>query len=69
MLEEVDQTKIHTSRKLVHVERGQARVHIIFDDGFEDQVDLLVGADGIRSVSYIHCMLQATLVWFDCAID
>lgn len=53
MLEEVDQTKIHTSRKLVHVERGQARVRIIFDDGFEDQVDLLVGADGIRSVSLL----------------
>lgn len=62
LLKEVDQAKIQTSRKLVNIERilspeSAGKLRIIFHDGFEDQVDLLVGADGIRSVSFIPLFL------------
>ncbi|KAH7176447.1 hypothetical protein EDB81DRAFT_897767 [Dactylonectria macrodidyma] len=50
LLKEVDETKIHISKKLVKVEKlSSGKVEITFEDGFTDQVDLLVGADGIRS--------------------
>lgn len=63
LLKEVDQARIQTSRKLVRVERVTGKLRIIFDDGFQDEVDLLVGADGIRSVSFIR--VYPTPAWLD----
>lgn len=52
LLKEVDQSRIRVAMKLVEIEKvPNGRLRIGFEDGFSDQVDLLVGADGIRSVS------------------
>ncbi|KAF5018797.1 hypothetical protein F66182_9215 [Fusarium sp. NRRL 66182] len=51
LLKEVDPAKIRLSKKLTHIEKlPSGRVLIRFEDGDTDQVDLLVAADGIRSV-------------------
>ncbi|KAI0884182.1 FAD/NAD(P)-binding domain-containing protein [Annulohypoxylon maeteangense] len=51
LLKNVDQTHINLSKKLVRVEHlPDNRVRISFEDGFVDEVDLLVAADGLRSV-------------------
>lgn len=51
LLEEVDMSKIKASKKLTDITiLPSRRVQIKFADGFVDEVDLLVGADGIRSV-------------------
>ncbi|EXF73554.1 hypothetical protein CFIO01_02846 [Colletotrichum fioriniae PJ7] len=51
LLKEVDQSRIKTSKKLVEITKlSTGRIAIRFEDGFSDEVDLLVGADGIRSV-------------------
>lgn len=48
---QLDQAHIQTSRKLVSMaQRASGTVRIAFADGFQDEVDLVVGADGIRSV-------------------
>ncbi|KAK0374884.1 hypothetical protein CMEL01_14772 [Colletotrichum melonis] len=50
LLKEVDQSRIKTSKKLVDITKlSTGRIAIRFEDGFSDEVDLLVGADGIRS--------------------
>ncbi|KAK1716186.1 uncharacterized protein BDZ83DRAFT_587412 [Colletotrichum acutatum] len=50
LLKEVDQSRIKTSKKLVDITKlPTGRIAIRFEDGFSDEVDLLVGADGIRS--------------------
>lgn len=52
LLKEVDQPRIQLSKRLVSLEKlPSGKVEIKFGDGFTDQVDLVVGADGIRSVS------------------
>ena len=52
LLKEVDQSRIQLSKKLVDIEKlPSGRVVIRFEDGHTDEVDLLVAADGIRSVS------------------
>ncbi|KAJ4310271.1 hypothetical protein N0V84_011053 [Fusarium piperis] len=51
LLKEVDQSRIQLSKKLVDIEKlPSGRVLIRFEDGHTDEVDLLVAADGIRSV-------------------
>ncbi|KAF4119338.1 salicylate hydroxylase, partial [Geosmithia morbida] len=48
---QVEEGRIWVSRKLVSVQNlPSGKVHIEFEDGHSDDVDLLVGADGIRSV-------------------
>ncbi|KFA80163.1 hypothetical protein S40288_08424 [Stachybotrys chartarum IBT 40288] len=50
LLEHVDQTRIHLSKRLVHLEHlKNSQVKLIFADGTEDTVELVVAADGIRS--------------------
>ncbi|KAF5000795.1 hypothetical protein FGRMN_1402 [Fusarium graminum] len=51
LLEEVDQSKIKLSKKLVGIEKlPSGRILTSFDDGHSYEVDLLIAADGIRSV-------------------
>lgn len=55
ILKQVDQSHIRLSKKLIGVEKLSAgKLRIDFEDGYSDDVDLLVGADGIRSVSTRH---------------
>ncbi|EEU35745.1 uncharacterized protein NECHADRAFT_44307 [Fusarium vanettenii 77-13-4] len=50
LLKEVDQDRIRTGAKLVNVERlPSKKLRLIFSDGSTSEVDLLIGADGIRS--------------------
>ncbi|KAI0827792.1 hypothetical protein F5Y06DRAFT_283550 [Hypoxylon sp. FL0890] len=52
LLRAVDQSRIHVGKKLVRISRldGGKKLRLVFEDGFVDDVDVLVGADGIRSV-------------------
>lgn len=51
LLQNADQSRIHSSKRLVAMEQcPDRRVRILFDDGFVDEVDLVIAADGIRSV-------------------
>ncbi|KAI5464227.1 hypothetical protein BGZ63DRAFT_148489 [Mariannaea sp. PMI_226] len=50
LLKEVDQSRIRTSKKLISVGKlPNGKVQIEFEDGYTELVDLIVGADGIRS--------------------
>ncbi|KAH6888162.1 hypothetical protein B0T10DRAFT_538865 [Thelonectria olida] len=50
LLKEVDQSRIQLNKKLITLEKlPSGKVEIRFEDGSTDQVDLIVGADGIRS--------------------
>ncbi|EXJ93162.1 hypothetical protein A1O3_01719 [Capronia epimyces CBS 606.96] len=52
ILKEVDLSHVRLQSRLVRVEqRPGGRLRLEFEDGFEDEVDLLVGADGVRSVA------------------
>jgi len=55
LLKEIDQSRVVVGKKLVEVNPlPNGKVKIRFEDGPTDEVDLLVGADGIRSVSSIE---------------
>ncbi|TQN67659.1 2-heptyl-3-hydroxy-4(1H)-quinolone synthase [Colletotrichum shisoi] len=50
LLQDVDQSRVKTSKKLTSIlVLPNGKVELSFEDGFTDDVDLLVGADGIRS--------------------
>jgi len=54
LLKEVDQSRVRLSSRLIRVDQQDSgKLSIEFEDGFIDEVDLLVGADGVRSVSFI----------------
>ncbi|KAJ5209271.1 hypothetical protein N7449_003650 [Penicillium cf. viridicatum] len=52
LLKNVDQSRVRPGKKLVEVERvNSGRLRLTFSCGSVDEVDLIIGADGIRSVS------------------
>ncbi|KAI3542638.1 hypothetical protein CSPX01_06843 [Colletotrichum filicis] len=56
LLEKVDESHIHLSKRLVDLEQlPNSQVRISFDTGAVDDVDLIVAADGIRSRIRNHC--------------
>lgn len=60
LLKEVDQDRIRTGAKLVNVERlPSKKLRLIFSDGSTSEVDLLIGADGIRSVSKSYIIIYS----------
>ncbi|KAF3047960.1 hypothetical protein E8E12_001406 [Didymella heteroderae] len=51
LLKNVDESHVHVGKRLVNIEQLEnKRVRIVFEDGFTDEVDVLVAADGIRSL-------------------
>ncbi|KAF4119295.1 salicylate hydroxylase [Geosmithia morbida] len=51
LLKEADASRIRTGKKLKTIDHtAEGKVQLTFQDGFSDTVDLLIGADGIRSV-------------------
>jgi 2-polyprenyl-6-methoxyphenol hydroxylase-like FAD-dependent oxidoreductase len=53
------QTAIYWGKKCVHVEQGAEQVTAQFEDGSTACGDMLVGADGIRSVVREQCVAKA----------
>lgn len=57
LLRKVSQKNVFVGKKLTKVSRlGSGALSISFEDGFVTEVDLLIGADGIRSVSAQHLL-------------
>lgn len=51
LLRKVDPDRVHVKKRLSKVEHlPNNRIRISFEDGHTDTVDLLIAADGIRSV-------------------
>lgn len=53
LLEHVPRESIHLGKKIIHAEADKNGVTLHFEDGSSVQGDVLIGADGIRSVK-IH---------------
>lgn len=43
--------RIHLSHRLIRCEEGQESVKLYFGNGIEEEVDILIAADGIKSVA------------------
>lgn len=50
--EHVPKEWIHLNKKISHAEANDEGVVLFFEDGTSAHGDILIGADGIRSVSY-----------------
>ncbi|TPX10398.1 uncharacterized protein E0L32_008617 [Thyridium curvatum] len=62
MMNSVDESHIYLSKRLVDFEHlPDNRVRILIEDGTIDDVDLLIAADGIRSLIRKTCFPQHTL--------
>ena len=54
----MDKEKLRLSSRLVEIrELPNKTLSLRFEDGHADEVDLLIGADGVRSVSTIKLFL------------
>ncbi|KAK4219872.1 hypothetical protein QBC37DRAFT_72796 [Rhypophila decipiens] len=64
LLRQVDRRYICVGKKLVGLEQlPDSRVRLVFADGDEDEVDLVVAADGIRSVVRKFCFPNHSLTY------
>lgn len=50
LLEHVPKESIHLGKKIARAEADEAGVSLYFEDGTSAHGDILIGADGIRSV-------------------
>lgn len=57
LLKEVDLNHVRLASRLSRVgKKPSGKLLLEFQDGFKDEVDLLVGADGVRSVNTLHLL-------------
>lgn len=64
LLKNVDEEHVHVGKRLVRLEQIENdRVRVFFADGFKDEVDVLVAADGIRSLIRRTCFPTYTLTY------
>lgn len=54
LMERVGRDRIHLGRKMVGIADGDASVTVTFADGSTDTGDVLIGADGARSLTRAH---------------
>lgn len=45
-----DKSKIHTSRRVDHIEHAEDSVRVVLSDGSVEEGDMVIGADGVHSV-------------------
>lgn len=62
LLEHVSRNTIHLNKKVVHAEADDNGVSLCFEDGTSIKGDILIGADGIRSVRLPLLDVHSTLL-------
>jgi salicylate hydroxylase len=67
LCEHVPRERIHLNKKLARAEANADEVVLFFEDGSRTKGDVLIGADGIRSVLLILFLLslsiKTTMMW------